>query len=249
MRKNTVRINEIDIYYEIHGTGTPLLLLHGFTGTGAALGELFNDMTREYQFIIPDIRGHGRSTNPSKLFTHRQAAFDIEELLKHLNISKCIAVGFSCGGNILLHMAVQQTNRIEKMIIVSATTYYPNQAREIMRQSTVEIKSKSEWEAMRKIHFQGDEQIKMIWQQVNAMSTSVDDMNLTHSDLAKIKVQTHIIQGDRDPMYPLDITIEMYQNIPGSSLWIIPNGGHVPITPFWLPTFKNFINEIAKAEK
>ena len=94
-------------------------------------------------------------------------------------------------------------------MIVSATPYYPNQAREIMRQFTVDGRSKEEWEAMRKIHFQGDEQIKMIWQQVNAMSTSEDDMNLSPNDLATIKVKTHIVQGDRDPIYPLDITIEM----------------------------------------
>lgn len=249
MQSNTIRINDIDMYYEIHGNGIPLLLLHGFTGSGAALIELFNDVTNEYQLIIPDIRGHGRSTNPSKVFAHRQAALDIEALLKHLNIAQCIAVGFSCGGNILLHLAVRQTTLIEKMIIVSATPYYPHQVREIMRQFTIESKTKEEWEAMRKIHFHGDEQIKMIWQQVNAMSTSEDDMNLTSSDLARIKIQTHIIQGDRDPLYPLDITIEMYRDIPGSSLWIIPNSGHGALTPFWIPSFKNYLKEISKEEK
>lgn len=248
MQSNTIRINDIDMYYEVHGQGIPLLLLHGFTGSGAALAELFNDMTDEYQLIIPDIRGHGRSTNPSKIFTHRQASLDIEALLTHLNISKCIALGFSCGGNILLQMAKHQTTLIEKMIIVSATPYYPNQAREIMRQFAIEGRSKEEWEAMRKTHYHGDEQIKMIWQQANAMSTSEDDMNITLSDLATIKVQTHIIQGDRDPFYPLDVTIDMYRNIPDSSLWIIPNGGHVPITPFWIPVFKKFIKEIARTQ-
>lgn len=246
MQSEIIQINDIDLYYEIHGNGTPLLLLHGFTGSGAALAELFNDMTSQYQLIIPDIRGHGRSTNPSKVFTHRQAALDIESLLEHLKISNCIGIGFSCGGNILLQMAARQTTLLEKMIIISATPYYPNQAREIMRQFTFEDKSKEEWDAMRKIHFHGDEQIKMIWKQANAMSTSEDDINLAHADLAKIKIPTHIIQGDRDPLYPLEVTIEMYRNIPGASLWVIPNGGHVPITPFWLPTFKNYINEISK---
>lgn len=244
--KTTIRINDIDLYYEIHGEGIPLLLLHGFTGSGAALAELFQDMTEGYQLIIPDIRGHGRSTNPSKVFTHRQAALDIEVLLKHLNVTKCLAVGFSGGGNILLHMAVWQNPVLENMLIVSATPYFPNQTREIMRQFSIDGRSKEEWDAMRKIHFHGDEQIKMIWQQANAMSIIEDDMNLTSDDLGKIKVKTHIVQGDRDPLYPLDVTIEMYKNIPGSSLWIIPNGGHVPITPFWLPTFKNYIQELRK---
>lgn len=246
MLSNTTQINDCDIYYEVHGKGKPLLLLHGFTGSGAALADLFKDMADEYQLIIPDIRGHGKSTNPSNLFTHRQAALDIEALLKQLNLSHCIAVGFSCGGNILLHMATRATALIEKMIIVSATSYYPKQARDIMRQFSVEGRSKEEWETMRKIHFHGDEQIKMLWQQAQAMSASEDDMNLTATDLSAIKTQTHIIQGDRDPMYPLDVTIEMYRHIPESSLWLIPNGGHVPITPFWLAIFKNYIKEISK---
>lgn len=86
----------------------------------------------------------------------------------------------------------------------------------------------------------------MIWQQANAMSTSKDDMNLTAADLETIQVKTHLIQGDRDPIYPLDVTIEMYHHIPDSSLWIIPSGGHVPIAPFWIPAFKNYIKEVTK---
>lgn len=247
MPAHTIKINAIDMYYEIHGKGSPLLLLHGFTGSGAALVELFQDMIDEYQFIIPDIRGHGRSTNPSKLFTHRQAALDIEALLNHLNITSCSAIGFSGGGNILLHMAVQQCNTIKNMLTVSAISYFPNQAKEIMRQFTIESRSEEEWNAMRKIHFHGDEQIKMIWQQAKAMGTNESDMNLTPDDLSKIKIKTHIVQGDRDPLYPLDVSIEMYKSITGSALWIIPNGGHVPITPFWLPTFKNYIREMTKS--
>jgi len=249
MLANTIRINDIDLYYEIHGKGTPLLLLHGFTGSGVALVELFQDMTEEYQLIIPDIRGHGRSTNPSKVFTHRQAALDIEALLSYLNIKKCSAVGFSGGGNILLHMAVRQNPVLENILIVSATPYFPNQAREIMRQFIVEGRSKEEWDAMRKIHFHGDDQIKMLWQQANAMGISEDDMNLTSDDLNKIKIKTHIVQGDRDPLYPLEVSIEMYKNIPGAALWIIPNGGHVPITPFWVPTFKSYIKEITRSAR
>lgn len=244
MQSDTVRINDFDMYYEIHGSGKPVLLLHGFTGSGAALVDLFQEMTSEFQFVIPDIRGHGRSTNPSKQFTHRQAALDVEALLNYLNIKKCDAIGFSCGGNILLHMAVARTSIIEKMIIISATTHYADQTREIMRHFTIETRSQVEWDAMRKMHFHGDEQIKMLWQQAHDMSTSKDDMNLTLSDLNKIKVKTHIIQGDRDPLYPLDISIEMYRHIPESSLWIIPNGGHVPITSFWLSVFKNYVKEI-----
>ena len=62
-------------------------------------------MARGYRLIIPDLRGHGRSTNPSGLFTHRQCAEDLFALLDQLEILRFKAVGISAGGNTLLHMA------------------------------------------------------------------------------------------------------------------------------------------------
>ena len=65
---NTIHINGIDLYYEIHGEGFPLLMLHGFTGSGAGVIQGFNHLASQYQLIIPDLRGHGRTSNPSKKF-------------------------------------------------------------------------------------------------------------------------------------------------------------------------------------
>src|SRR3990167_10276139 len=98
-----------------------------------------------------------------------------------------------------------------------------------MQQSTVESHSAAEWDDMRKIHLHGDEQIRLIWQQANEMGDSKDDMNFTPEMLAKIKTKTLIVQGDHDPLYPIDTTIELFKGIPNSNLWIMPNGGHVPI--------------------
>lgn len=241
MIQNTLTINAIDLYYEIHGTGKPLLLLHGFTGTGAALIPLFQDLTNNYQLIIPDLRGHGRSTNPSNQFTHRQAALDIFGLLDHLNISQVEASGFSAGGNILLHMATQQPDRIKNMAIVSATPYFPDEARNIMRQFKIKDRSQEEWQAMRTLHLQGDEQIKMLWKQANAFGDNYDDMNLTPLDLEKINTKTLIVQGDRDPFYPVEISVDMYRQISSASLWIVPNGGHVPLSNDLMPMFKHYL--------
>jgi pimeloyl-ACP methyl ester carboxylesterase len=68
-RSETISVNGMDMYYEVHGEGRPLLILHGFTGSGAGLAELFNELAKAYQLIIPDLRSHGRSTNPAKQFT------------------------------------------------------------------------------------------------------------------------------------------------------------------------------------
>src|ERR1700752_3536616 len=105
----TLSVNGIDLYYERVGSGEPLLLLHGGTGSHEDWVYCGGDQfLGEYELIVPDARGHGRSTNPQKTITHRQCALDTLALLDHLHIDRCRAIGLSMGGNILLHMATMQ---------------------------------------------------------------------------------------------------------------------------------------------
>ena len=82
---------------------------------------------------------------------------------------------------------------------------------------------------MRQRHKHGDDQIRALWMQGNALKESYDDMNFTPRDLSRIAARTLIVHGDRDPLYPVNIAVELYTAIPASYLWIIPNGGHAPI--------------------
>ncbi len=216
--------------YEIHGQGEPLVLLHGFTGSGADWEPFVNDLAAEYQLIIPDLRGHGGSTNPSKVFTFRQSALDVLALLDRMNIERFKAIGISGGANTLLHMATKQPDRVEAMALVSAAPYFPEQARAIMSQFTVDSLTGEAWQTLQSRHKHGDEQIRALWAQGNAFKDSYDDMNFTAPYLATITARTLIVHGDRDPFYPVNIAIEMYTAIPQSYLWIVPNGGHVPIS-------------------
>jgi pimeloyl-ACP methyl ester carboxylesterase len=135
MKAETVRLNDLEMHYEIEGAGESLLLLHGGTGSHQDWAYAGRDeFVREYSVIAPDARGHGATSNPHTEITHRQCALDMLELLDHLCISKCRAIGFSMGGNILLHMATMRPDRLQAMIVVSATLYFPKQARAIMRQ-------------------------------------------------------------------------------------------------------------------
>ncbi|WP_310476086.1 alpha/beta hydrolase, partial [Sandarakinorhabdus sp.] len=61
-----------------------------------------------------------------------------------------------------------------------------------------------------------------------ALGFSQDDMNFQPAGLAKIKARTLIVHGDRDPFFPVAIPVSLYQSIPGSALWIVPNGDHSP---------------------
>jgi pimeloyl-ACP methyl ester carboxylesterase len=231
MHTKTVSLNGIELHYQIEGEGGPLLLLHGGTGCHEDWTYSGRDhFVREYMLIQPDARGHGRSSNPDKIITHRQCALDALALLDHLGIQQCRAIGMSMGGNILLHMATLQPQRIEAMVIVSATMHFPAQAREIMRQvPTAENQSPKEWESMRQRHKLGDHQIISLWDWTRGLQHSHDDMNFTEQALSRISARTLIVYGDRDPLYPVEMAVEMYRAIPHSALWVVPNGGHGPV--------------------
>lgn len=221
-----VPVNDFEMYYETHGQGEPLLMLHGFCMSGQMWGPFIPDFKDRFQLIVPDLRGHGHSTNPSRKFTHRQAALDVYALLDSLGIKRFRAIGYSSGSMTLIHMATEQPNRVGAMVLISATTCFPKGCREIMARYTVENLSGEERDYYRATHFHGDEQIRLLVEQFHDMKDSYDDMNFTSPFLSTITAKTLIIHGDRDPYFPVSIPTEMYNSIPQSYLWIIPNIGH-----------------------
>lgn len=200
----------------------------------------------QFQLIVPDLRGHGRSSILSKPFRHDDAAMDMLALLDHLRIGTCKGLGVSGGGNVLLHMATQQPERVKAMVLVSATPYFPAPARSIMSQYADNL-PEEEWEILRHRHPGGDAQIRTLLASTKAFANSYDDMNFTPPCLSTIQARTLIVQGDRDPLYPVEIAVEMARAIRQSSFWIIPNGGHVPVVgdrwPEFLKTATAFLGE------
>ncbi|MFQ6114574.1 MAG: alpha/beta fold hydrolase [bacterium] len=233
-----VELNGANIYYEIHGEGEPLLLLHWFMGSHKIYDPWVKDWSENYQVILPDLRGHGQSTNPKKEFRHRDAAEDIYALMDHLKIKKFKALGASTGARTLIHMATMDTSRILSMVLIGATSYYPEKCRARMLGYKV-----SEWEKytwMNKHVSRGEKQIKQLIYQYNELSDTYDDMNFTPAYLSQIKCPVLIIHGDRDGYFPIDIPVQMYKSIPNAYLWIIPNGNHLPVWKSeWSTIFSN----------
>ena len=234
-RGRSVAVNGIELYYETHGEGEPLILLHGFNGSIRAWEKFVPDLAKDFKVIAVDMRGHGRSTNPSNEFTHRQSARDIFALMDSLGLEKIKAMGISSGGMTLLHMATQQPSRIDSMVLIGATIYFPPQSREIMSRRTPESLTAAEIERSSRVHVRGEEQIRALRGQFNRMKDSYDDMNFTRPYLSTIKARTLIVHGDRDAHFPVNIPVEMYESIPRSYLWIVPGGGHVPINDVNVP--------------
>jgi pimeloyl-ACP methyl ester carboxylesterase len=225
----TASLNGIEMYYEVQGEGDPLVLLHGFTGSHADWEPVIAELSKSYRLVVPDLRGHGRSTNPGNEFTHRQSALDVAALLDRLGIDRFKAMGISTGGMTLLHMATREPARVEAMVLIGATIYFPESARDIMRGATLESRTEEDWKRMRERHLLGDEQIKALWAQFHGFKDSYDDMDFTAPYLSTIDARTLIVHGDRDRFFPVEIPVAMYTAIPKSYLWLVPNGGHVPI--------------------
>ena len=225
----TITVNGLDLFYRDSGNGEPLLLLHGFTGSGDDWQHVFAQPVGGFRVIAPDLRGHGRSTNQSGTLTFADVARDVFALLDTLGIDRMKAIGMSGGANTLLHMATQQPSRVQAMVHVSGTPRFPDQARAIMRTMTAETRSAAEWAEMRARHHQGDDQIRALWKYVRGFADDFDDMNFTAATLSRITARTLIVHGDRDPLYPVELAVELLRGIPNSALWVVPNGGHGPI--------------------
>lgn len=243
----STQVNGIDLYFERRGEGTPLLLLHGGGGAGVNWTLIFEQPPSGYQLIVPDFRGHGRSTNPAAAITFKQLALDVFALLDTLQIARVTAIGMSMGAKTLLHMATQQPDRIEAMVLVSATPYFPEATREIMRTIGSASHSDAEWTQMRQWHVRGDAQIQALWEMPRQLADDYEDMSFTAPSLGRIRARTLIVHGDRDPLYPVTLAMELHAAIPGSHLWVVPNGGHGPIfgdrSPLFVRTALGFLRD------
>jgi pimeloyl-ACP methyl ester carboxylesterase len=238
-RTESTQVNGIEMHYLDAGTGDALLLLHGFTGRGGDWEHVFelDSLARRYRLIVPDLRGHGRSTNPTGTFTQRACAADVLALLDRLGVRSFRGIGLSLGGNTLLHAATMEPDRIEAMVLVAATTHYPEAARGLMRAMGQAEHSEEEWRLMRSQHVRGDDQIRALWGHMVAFADDRDDMAFGPAELARIRARTLIVTGDHDPLYGLEPSMALRSGIDHSALWIIPGGGHAPIFGSWREEF------------
>lgn len=148
-----IAANGVELHYDIHGEGAPLLWLHGGMGHGSDWQFIFKEVPPGYQLIAPDLRGHGRSTgDQSPSYSFRQSALDMLALLDALGIRTIKIVGLSGGGITALHIAVMAPARVAAMIIVSAPATFPEQTRAIQRGFSEAMLTEPDMARMRERH-------------------------------------------------------------------------------------------------
>jgi pimeloyl-ACP methyl ester carboxylesterase len=225
----------MQLHYDLHGHGRPLLWLHGGMGHGPDWRFIFPSEPAGYQLIAPDLRGHGRSTGARATYSFRQSALDVIGLLDHLGLDRVRIIGLSGGGITALHLATIVPARVEAMVVVSAPPRFPEQARAIQRGFSLQSMSDDELRRMRERH-RRERQLDLLLAQVHAFADG-DDPNFTAAELGRITAPTLIVFGDRDPLYPVSLGVELHDAIRRSWLWVVPNGGHGPVFGAQAPLF------------
>ena len=227
-----IDINGFRMHYDVRGEGEALLLLHGGLGIGDDWRHVFPWDLPGYRLIVPDLRGHGQSTSPPQEFTFKACASDVWELLQYLRIDRVKAIGMSLGAKTLLHLATAHPPCLDAMVLVSATPRFPDPLREAAARFTREALARlptAERDRLRARHVHGDDQIARLYDMTRSFATSHDDMSFTATSLGTITARTLIVHGDHDPLYPVELAVELFRGIPASALWIVPNSGHGPI--------------------
>ena len=130
-----IRVNNIDFNVEDQGSGTPLVLLHGFTGSSASWSPLFQDLARLHRVVAIDTIGHGASSAPEDLshYVFEQALRDLTEVTTQLGIARADWLGYSMGGRLALGMAVDHPEMVTSLILESATAGIQHEKERLQR--------------------------------------------------------------------------------------------------------------------
>ncbi|TDC84474.1 alpha/beta hydrolase [Micromonospora sp. KC606] len=112
-------VNGLRLWYEVHGTGRPLVLLHGGYGAAEMFAPVLPAFTARRRVIAVDLQGHGRTGDIDRPLRYESMADDVAALICHLNLAEADVLGYSLGGGVALRTAVQHPGLIHRLVLVS----------------------------------------------------------------------------------------------------------------------------------
>src|SRR5947207_2466572 len=115
----TIQANGVDLYYEVHGSGEPVLLIHGLGSSTRDWAPQVPALSQRFQVIAFDVRGHGRSAKPKQRYSVKLFAADTAALIRTLDIAPAHVIGISMGGMIAFQLAVEAPQLVRSLVIVN----------------------------------------------------------------------------------------------------------------------------------
>ena len=241
-------VNGLKMYYEVYGSGKPLVLLHGaFNTINMAFGMLIPELSKNRQVIAVELQGHGHTADIERPFSFQSMADDVAGLLKYLKTDSADIFGYSMGGGVALQLAIRHPGLVRKLVIASAVYKYEGWAPETRAILPILTPEMFEGTPIKTEYDKLAPDPKHWSQFVNKMKQFVSTpYDFTAEKIKSIKSPTLIIAGDGDGVLP-EHAVEMFRlrngkymvdfgPAPATQLAIFPGTSHIFVMmhPDWL---------------
>lgn len=210
----TVKVNnDIDMYYEIHGEGEPLVLIAGLNSDHMLYRGILPHLASSYQVVVFDNRGVGQTSKPDIPYSIEMMADDTAGLLSALNITGAHILGTSMGGRIAVALALRHPRHVKSLILVSTIMTMKGVRRTMSRRLLFLM--------LRIPKLRGSHPYYIVVRQM-AASRAFDCMDR----LGEVRVPTLILHGEKDKSAPYPLVEAMHQGIKNSEMLTF-HGGHL----------------------
>lgn len=210
-----INLRGINIYYEIYGSGKPLLMIHGNGGSISNFENQIPYFSKKYKVIIADSRAQGKSIDTSDSLSYEMMADDLNGLLDTLQIDSCYVIGWSDGGIEALLLAIRHPKKVKKLASMGANLWPDSTA---VGRDYLEVLN--DYNSLQK-----EVQTNKIKNDIKLARLIAFEPHISVKQLSTITCPALIIGGDHDIILPQH-TLFISQSIPNSYLWIVPNSGH-----------------------
>jgi pimeloyl-ACP methyl ester carboxylesterase len=230
------------MYYEIHGSGRPLVLLHGNLSTiGTSFGKVLPMLASTRRMIAVEQQGHGHTADIDRPFSLGQWAQDTTALLRHLGIEQADFFGYSSGGAVALEIALRSPALVRKLVWAGGTSYrrdglYPELLRASEAMQPEDLDGSPFQQAYASVAPHPEH-----WHRLVAKIRDLDRATLgwSREAIASVKAPTLLIIGDSDIVRPEHV-VEMFRllgggvvgdlvGLPRSQLAVLPGTTHVTL--------------------
>ena len=216
-------VSDIRMYYEIHGDGTPLILLHGGLGSAENWGKQIPALSKQYKVIALESRGHGRSTYSEKPIGYSLMASDVIAAMDFLGIRKAHVLGWSDGGIISLDLAINHPDRLIRVIAYGANYDASGFRADFSENEVVKRgieKSSADYQRLSPTPQQWETFL------ANIGNMWASEPHFSPDQLRSIRVPMLILAGDNDEGVLTEHTNEMARLIPTAELTFMSDTGH-----------------------